>query len=329
MELAKIKQKQDVYIVEYPEFAKLADEQIKIFWPWNEIKVEKDKQDLLVGMSEPEKHATITTLKLFTQYELFVGNEHWLGRILKTFQRPEIQRMAAAFGHVELNSHAPFYSRINEELGLATYEFYTSYVNDPILAERMAFVESLVDHEDDLISLAGFSMIEGAVLYSSFAYLKHFQAQGKNKLMNLVRGINMSARDENLHAIGGALLFRTLKNESNLTIDEEAKYAAAVLTIADTIREHEHRINEMLFEKGKIEGISLVQMNHFSDSRINLCLEHLGYHAQYKVTYNPIADWFYKGINDYQFNDFFSGIGREYQRDWDEHGFNAWDKKGK
>ena len=42
----------------------------------------------------------------------------------------------------------------------------------------------------------------------------------------------------------------------------------------------------------------------------------------FEVTYNPIADWFYDGINNYQFIDFFSGgAGREYQRDWDEDGF--------
>jgi len=56
MQQANIKTWKDGYIDEYPEFSKMADEQIKIFWPWNEINVAKDKQDLLVGMTESEKH---------------------------------------------------------------------------------------------------------------------------------------------------------------------------------------------------------------------------------------------------------------------------------
>lgn len=190
-----IKQKEDAYIFAYPQYAEMADTQLDIFWPWKEIKVEKDKQDLLVSMSASEMHGVTTALKLFTKYELFVGDEYWLGRVMRSFPRPEIRRMAAAFGNVELNSHAGFYARINEELGLATKEFYTSYINNPILCERMKFIEELVDDEDDLISLAGFSMIEGAVLYSSFAFLKHFQSQGKNKIPNICRGLNMSVRD--------------------------------------------------------------------------------------------------------------------------------------
>jgi ribonucleotide reductase beta subunit family protein with ferritin-like domain len=47
----------------------------------------------------------------------------------------------------------------------------------------------------------------------------------------------------------------------------------------------------------------------------------LGYEKLYEVKYNPIADWFYNGLNNYQFVDFFSGQGREYQRNWDSERF--------
>lgn len=41
----------------------------------------------------------------------------------------------------------------------------------------------------------------------------------------------------------------------------------------------------------------------------------------YDVTYNPIAEWFYDGINNFQFNDFFSGVGASYNRSWVESEF--------
>lgn len=318
---ANIKVWKDGYVDEYPEFSKLADEQIKIFWPWNEINVSKDKQDLLVGMTEAEKHGVITTLKLFTKYELFVGNEHWGNRIAKAYPHVGPQRMAAAFAHVELNSHAPFYNEINKELGLANYEFYTEYLNDPVLSERMNFIDSMVNQPDDELSTAVFSIVEGGVLYGQFAYLKHFQSQGKNKIQNINRGLNMSARDENLHAIGGAMLVNQALKEQERSEYEMLQYRQAVQESIDIVYQHERAINAKLFEKGNSDGITLVQLDHFSESRLNLCSDNLHVKRNFEVKYNPIADWFYKGINDYQMNDFFQGVGREYQRDWSKERF--------
>jgi ribonucleoside-diphosphate reductase beta chain len=326
MKEAEIKTWRDGYVDKYPEFSKMADEQIKVFWPWNEIKVGKDKQDLLVGMSEPEKHGTISTLKLFTKYELFVGNEHWGSRIAKAYPQVGVQRMAAAFAHVELNSHAPFYNEINKELGLANYEFYTEYLNDPVLSARMAFIDGFVANSDDELSTAVFSLVEGAVLYSQFAYLKHFQTQGKNKAQNIVRGLNMSARDENLHALGGAGLVRVALEEQGRSEYEMKQFTGAVQEAAHTVYEHEHLINGKIFERGNIPGITALQLDHFSQSRVNMCLDNLNVPRIFEVKYNPIAEWFYKGINDYQYNDFFQGVGREYQRDWDKKAF-VWPKK--
>ncbi len=203
--------KETYTLKDYPEAVAYADAQNSVYWKWDEIKVEKDVQDIRVNLTPAEKAGVLYVLKLFTKYELIIGNEYWGGRVAKRFPRPEIQRMASAFQFFELNVHAPFYSNINEQLGIATDEYYDSYKGDAVLAERIQFIDNYVNSGDNLISLGVFSMMEGAVLYSSFAYLKHFQSEGKNKLMNIVRGINFSVRDENLHSVGGAWLFRTLK----------------------------------------------------------------------------------------------------------------------
>lgn len=291
------------------------------FWPWNEIKVGKDKADLLTEMTPSEKHGVITTLKLFLKYELFVGNEYWLDRVIKKFPRPEIQRMCAAFGHVELNSHAMFYNEINKELGIANDEFYTSYVDDKTLADRINFIDSLVNCEDDLLSIAGFSMVEGAVLYSSFAYLKHFQSKGKNKILNIVRGINMSSIDEHLHHLGGCGIFLKTLEETNLAPEQKDHLHTKIKQLAYKIFEHESRIIQMIFEKGPIDGITAHQLEEFVKSRLNICLENLQIEKVFDVKYNPIATWFYDSINNYSMNDFFSGIGSQYTRGWVKQNF--------
>ena len=309
----------DTYIVEYPEAIEYTDRQVGIFWPPSEIKVEKDVHDIKTNLTEAEQHGVITTLKLFTQYELIVGDEYW-GKIGQMFKKPaDIQRMANCFSFYELNIHAPFYAKINEALGLANDEFYSSYADDPVLADRINLLHSYALSNNPFEVLAALAMSEGVILYSNFAFLKHFQSLGKNKILNVVRGINFSARDEAIHSEASAWLFRTLSAEQKVSPEE---LETLVRDLAETVRHHEYTIVDKIFERGDIEGITSVQLKHFVDSRINVVVRNLGFNNFYEVKYNPIAEWFYKGINDYVANDFFTGIGREYSRTWDEEELN-------
>lgn len=324
--LTRIQTPKTEFTVDYPEACEFTDQQAAVFWPHFEVKVHKDKQDILVNMTESESHGTITTLKLFSKYEQIIGTEFWINFVMKKFPRPaDIQPMAAMFGAMELAVHQKFYSTLNEELGLATDEFYNQYLEDEDLTARVEFLEDTLSSKDDLRALGCFTFGEGAILYSSFAFLKHFQSQGKNKLLNVVSGINFSARDENLHSEAAAWLFRTLLKEKKEAgyIDQEFEdeLKKDIYLAAETVMEHEKAIIGKIFEKGRIEGITDKQLEHFAQSRINLCLRNLGYENLYKVDYNPVADWFYKGINGYSMIDFFNSQGNQYQRDWDSEGF--------
>lgn len=308
-------------VTEREEPIEFADQQLKVFWLPDEIKVEKDIQDVLVNFTESEKHAVITTLKLFSLYETHAGDEYWAGRFKKMFNSSEFHRMASVFSMFELAVHAPFYNKINQLLHIDTPEFYLSYLDNKVLKERIEHIGEIIGDSDDLVSLAGFSMVEGAILYSSFAFLKHYQSQGKNKLMNVVRGINFSVRDENIHAMAGAWAFKYKLSKMKVSDEYLKNLESKIRLLAIKIFEHESEIISMLFEKGKIEGITSHQLEHFVQSRLNECLKQLGFSKEYDVKYDPISSWFYKGINDYQFNDFFSGQGREYNRNWDETAF--------
>lgn len=301
------------------EIVEFADQQLKVFWLPEEIKVEKDIQDVLTNFSESEKHAVITTLKLFSLYETHAGDEYWGERFKKMFNGAEYHRMASVFSMFELAVHAPFYNKINELLYINTPEFYTSYESSEVMKNRIDHIGEIIADEDDATSLGAFSMVEGVILYSQFAFLKHYQSQGKNKLMNVVRGINFSVRDENLHAEASAVCFK--KKTANYSQDKLKIIEGKIREVARKLYDHEVEIIGMLFEKGKIEGITSHQLENFVQSRINHCLKQLGFDKEYDVTYNPIASWFYKGINDYQFNDFFSGTGNQYHRNWNETGF--------
>jgi len=230
-------------INERQEPIEFADQQLKVFWLPDEIKVEKDIQDVLVNFTPAEKHAVITTLKLFSIYETHAGSEYWGGRFKNMFDGAEFHRMASVFSMFELAVHAPFYNKINQLLHIDTPEFYTSYLNDPVLKQRVDHIGEIIDDQSDLISLAGFSMVEGVILYSNFGFLKHYQSQGKNKLMNVVRGINFSVRDENIHSAGGAWAFRHKLEKLKTSMSPEA-FEELKVSIEKKIRELAHKLYE-------------------------------------------------------------------------------------
>lgn len=326
MKTIRLQTPKDTFTVDYPEAAEFALKQSKAFWHSEEVKVHKDKQDILVNMTEAERHGTITVLRLFTKYEQIIGDEFWLNFVFKKYPRPaDIQPMAAFFGAMELQVHSKFYSKINEVLGLATDEFYTAYVDDPVLKERIDFLQDTLSNKDDLRALGGFAFGEGAILYTSFAYLKHFQSQGKNKALNIVSGINYSARDENLHMEAAAWLFRThlqeMREAGLIDAQYEADLKADIIKSAYIVEQHEAAISKKIFEKGPIPGVTEIQLNNFGKSRINLVCRELGYENLFKIDYNPIAEWFYDGINGYSVGDFFSSQNNTYERSWDENSF--------
>ena len=206
--MIRILQPKTEYIMEYQQAIEFAKSQAEIFWLPDEIDVAKDLHGLKTIFNEAEYHGVISTLKLFTLYEVHVGQDYWLGYVCKVFDRPDIQRMATTFGFMEIAVHSVFYSKINEVLGLDTEEFFNSYLDDPVLKNRMEWIGKKTTKSDTLYnilkSIGVFSMIEGAILFSSFAFLKHFNNNGKNKLININSGIDFSIADENIHAEAGA-----------------------------------------------------------------------------------------------------------------------------
>ena len=315
-----IRQEEKSYIFKYAEPAAYANTQMSVYWTADEINVEKDVQDLRVNMTPAEKHGVITVLKLFTLYELLVGGEYWNGRYKEAFPRPEFELLGSTLGFVELGIHAQFYNKLNEAMMLNNREFYESYEHDPILKSRIDFVNASAEDEDLLYSLAVFALLEGAVLYSSFAFLKSFQSQGKNLLNNVCRGINFSVRDENLHSEAGSWTFKKVLEEAIYSEQEYKDLIQRIDKAADHIFDHESRIIDMIFEEGEIPGLDKKSMRTFVKSRINLIFSNLDLKDKYVIEENPIESWFYSGINATQFGDFFVGVQSEYNRNWDFEG---------
>lgn len=184
------------YTTDYQQAHTTAEQQESIIWFARELGVEKDEDDIRTKCTEGERHGITTVLKLFTQYELMLGGEEfWGGKVNKMFPRHEIARMAATFSYIELGVHAVFYDLINKTLSIATEEFYDSWKEDPILVDRMDFISQFADEDCPLLSTAAFAFMEGAVLFSNFAFLKSLNTGGYNMIPHITAGIDASAKD--------------------------------------------------------------------------------------------------------------------------------------
>lgn len=309
------------YVIEYPEALVYEDLQQDVMWTAKEIAVEDDINDLRVHATDAERHGILHVLKLFTQYELFAGDEYWNGKFSRMFPRVEFRRMAAQFAQTELCVHAPFYNSINEALFLNTPEFYNAWKADPVLSERMKFIDGALrsNRFDGLLSLAVFSMVEGAILYSSFAFLKSFKKGGRNFIPNIVSGINFSVRDENLHSEGGAWAFRTALHESDYDLSD---MSSDIFAAAFDLYDHECLIIDQIFAKGDIDGMDKEDFKNFVASRINLCLNQLGLPNIFNRTENTISQWFYDDIAGAKSTDHFATLSSNYSRNWNEGGFS-------
>jgi ribonucleotide reductase beta subunit family protein with ferritin-like domain len=275
--------------------------------------------------TESEKHGINTVLKLFTAYEVHVAN-YWIDVVYKYFPKPEVRMMAQVFAAME-TEHALFYDKLNDALGLSNKEFYLSFMEDKDMKKRMEFIEGMLDmaksgkKEDIALSLATFSFIEGVVLYSSFAFLISFQNPPKNKLKNIFTGLSYSVRDEALHAEADSWLFNTFTDEYGIS---KSSLKKDIVKIAKQCYKIEEKIIDNIFSQGKIEGITDTQLKNFVKSRINRKLKDIGYGPIYEVTYNPVARWFYKKINQIEMADFFDRNPTSYNNDWNFNKIEKW-----
>lgn len=194
--LSKIETPTDSYVVHYQWAVDAAIQQQSLFWPAEELGVEDDEQDFRTNLTEGELHGVLTAQSIITQYELMIGgNELWGGKIAKLFPRPEIQRMCACFSNVELGSHAPFYDLANKVLGKATDEFYTQWKLDPVLSDRIKFINDCAASKDALEVTAALAFLEGAILFSVLGFFKGFNSRGFNYIPHFVSGIDGSTKD--------------------------------------------------------------------------------------------------------------------------------------
>ena len=299
----------------YWEFSKRLDE---MHWLSSEIDMAQDIRDRKVA-SEEEIHTIESIMKIFTQHEVQVG--YGYSKLLSIFKPNEVQAwlcraMSSEFTHQEA------YSLFTETIGLKD-SIYSEFLNIPIMSAKTEYLQnckvksykdytilrlSNVDTDrmyrrDVAKMLAVYGVgTELVTLMGNFAILLAYQFD--NKYKGLCQLVEYSQKDETIHGLGNAELFKDYMAENKDIVDNELleDIYGGFKDIVSYEKELIKYINPTHIDKN--------DLYKYIEYCANNALKLLGLKTIYEIDKNPLE--FMDTVLAENFTDFFSGTVTEY-----------------
>lgn len=321
----------------YPEAFEHWDKHDKMVWHWDEVPIASDIEDYTKA-SVQEAEFIRNVMRLFTQNDVEVA--HGYDVLLRIFKPVEVTMMLRGNADRE-NAHMAAYSLFTESLGLDD-KFYGEYLEDPIMADKIDFVEkaqvlkyeeyekdfyntntnkTLTEYisyryrQDIMFMLAVYAgLTEGVSLFAQFAMLLLYQKE--NKYKGLCTIVEWSIKDEEQHVQSNSWLFRTFVKENLDVFDDTIK--RRIYQGARDLVEKECKLIDELNPPHIDKEVMKEYVKYITDQRLKL----LGFKANYNIEKNPIP--FMDEITEaVVLTNFFEGKVTEYTQNatigtWDE-----------
>lgn len=290
------------------------EEQQDKSWSAQEIPVDDDKHDYLSKMSVPQRRLTDTTLQLFVEIEQRVGNVWEV--IASWFPHSEIEGACIEIARMEKAVHAFFYQKMSDVLNLDPEDVAEKQQAIKALREKLVLLERITSNlaENKPLTLFTVSAIEQVLLFSNFAMLKSFKANGNNLIKKTLTGVDYVIQDEQLHGVYAAYLHNTYISELGGFPEGHENKCRSILR---EIVNHEASVIEYVYGGiDSINDITAEQIEAFIMTRANTLLSDMGFEPEYNVEEDRISKWFYKGIKSIRVHDFFSASTTQYRKNW-------------
>lgn len=318
----------DGYVEQYPELRVLSNRQLEEqLWFASEVRVEEeDRLEMLYKLNEQQQRVVKSVIPMFRKYEDDVAT-FWTDIYAKYFLAPECQEGALVIGMVERAIHEVFYDKINKVYGLDNDESYLSYLTDPVFKERAKWLGETLRNEDKHLVCLVFGLVEGVSLFSMFALLRSFQANGYNLIATTVKGTKQSAIDELLHSEYLATSFKYLYGELGKNLEEDDPYYFNLLLeqTHNVVENEKYILTQLIGESGVFNGVKIEEYFLMVEKLADLYFERLGCKTlPFNVGESELYSWFITSSVSYQEPDFFSkGQGKEYESHWTADSFEG------
>jgi len=299
----------------YPQAKSFMESQQDVSWSAQEIPVDDDKHDYLSVMSISQRRLTDTTLQLFVEIEQRVG-EVW-AIIASWFPHSEIEGACSEISRMEKSVHAFFYQKMSDVLNIDPEAIAENQKTISVLREKLELLNSITSDlsANKPLTLFTVAAIEQVLLFSNFAMLKSFKANGHNLIKKTLTGVDYVIQDEQLHGDFAAYLHNTYISELGYyPVGHQEKCIA----IIQEIIAHEDAVIDYIYgDIPVINDITPEQLKVFIRSRADTLMELMHMPHIFSITQpNPIATWFYQGIKSIKIHDFFAASTTQYRKNW-------------
>lgn len=316
------------YVEQYPELRVLSNRQLEEqLWFASEVRVEEeDRLEMLYKLDEQQQRVVKAVLPMFRKYENDVAS-FWTDVYAKYFKAPECQEGALVIGMVERAIHEVFYDKINKVYGLDNDDSYLSYLTDPIFKERAKWLGETLRGDDKHLTCLVFGLVEGVSLFSMFALLRSFQANGYNLIATTVKGTKQSAIDELLHSEYLATSFKYLYGElgKNLEEDDPHYFDLLLEQTYNVVENEKYILTQLIGNSGVFNGVKVEEYFLLVEKLADLYFERLGCKTlPFNVGESELYSWFITNSLAYAESDHFSkGQNKEYELGWSADSFEG------
>ncbi|MBI4182545.1 MAG: ribonucleotide-diphosphate reductase subunit beta [Proteobacteria bacterium] len=283
--------------------------QQRVHWLPEEVPLADDVKDWHRNLTEAERNLLTQIFRFFTQADVEVNNAY-MKLYAKVFKPTEVLMMLSAFSNIE-TIHIAAYSYLLDTIGMPEVE-YQAFLKYKEMKDKYEYMQQFgVDTKEDVAkALAVFGgFTEGLQLFASFAILLNFPRFNKMKGMGQI--VSWSARDETLHTISCARLFRTFVQENPEIWTDELKRDLYVACA--TIVDHEDAFIDLAFEMGGVEGIEAHEVKEYIRFIADRRLMQLGLQPLFHIEKNPLP-WLDEMLNAVEHTNFFENRATEYSR---------------
>jgi ribonucleoside-diphosphate reductase beta chain len=285
------------------------------FWTDKEFSFKSDVQQFKVVLTEQEREIIIRTLSAIGQIEVAVKT-FW-AKLGENLPHPSLADLGYVMANVEV-IHNNAYERLISVLGLENV--FEDNLKLEWIQGRVKYLKKYThryykDYKKQyLYAIILFTLfVENVSLFSQF-YVINWFARFKNVLKDTDQQVKYTRNEENIHAIVGAKIINTIKEEHPELFDSDLEQR--VMEEAQEAFIAESKIIDWMVNGINEEGLDATTLKEFVKNRINQSLEMIGFKKLFEVDNKILLPtmWFEEELLGNNLTDFFHGKPVEYSK---------------
>lgn len=299
----------------YPWVDKYIESMHNGFWTDKEFSFKSDVQQFQVSLSAPEKEMIIRTLSAIGQIEIAVKT-FW-AKLGENLPHPSLQDLGYVMANTEV-IHNNAYERLISNLGLE--DVFEENLKLDWIQGRVKYLKKYTHryYKDSkkqyLYALVLFTLfVENVSLFSQF-YVINWFARFKNVLKDTDQQVKYTRNEENIHALVGAQIINTIRQEYPELFDEEL--IKKITEEAIEAYEAESKIIDWMVNGISEENLNSTILKEFVKNRINESMQMIGFPSVFDIDKEILTStkWFEEELLGNNMTDFFHSRPVEYSK---------------